>query len=264
MSQDWKLFTEDPNEEPYQTVLNLLPSSLKDVWDDQYPYTSVTVPKSPEPQVTQSIYDTGNVPKHNRPFPFPESAPALSFMEDHEGAKPTNEPEIIENQAITSDSKYYQVQFHPFRTELYHWTKNTDLNVGDYVVTEADRGYDVGRIVDEIKYPPSRESKASKGIVRIASQHEISQLPLKTEREKRAKELCQAKARELGLPMSIDGAEFQFDGKKLSFYYTANAYIDFRNLVRILFKTFGMRIWMVWHDGNERVRDVLQRSEKMI
>ncbi|EAY15027.1 PSP1 C-terminal conserved region family protein [Trichomonas vaginalis G3] len=262
MSEDWKLYTEDPNEEPYQGILNLLPSSLKDVWEDQDPMMPVPIPKSPSPQAPSGIYEGNSIPKHTKPFPFPESAPALSFMEDHEGATPTTEPEVLVNQTISSDTKFYQVQFHPFRTELYHWSQISNLSVGDYVVTEADRGYDVGRIVEEVRSPPSRESKASKGIVRIASQHEISQLSLKTEREKRAKELCQTKARELDLPMSIDGAEFQFDGKKLSFYYTANAYVDFRNLVRILFKTFGMRIWMVWHDGNERVKDVLQRSEQ--
>ena len=61
--------------------------------------------------------------------------------------------------------------------------------------------------------------------------------------------------------MLITGAEFQFDGKKLTFYYTASIYVDFRNLVRTLFKTFGMRIWMVWHDGHAPVKDVLQRNE---
>jgi cell fate regulator YaaT (PSP1 superfamily) len=47
--------------------------------------------------------------------------------------------------------------------------------------------------------------------------------------------------------MNITRAEFQFDGKKLTFYYTADAYVDFRDLVRALFKVFGTRIWMVWY-----------------
>jgi cell fate regulator YaaT (PSP1 superfamily) len=47
--------------------------------------------------------------------------------------------------------------------------------------------------------------------------------------------------------MDITRAEFQFDGKKLTFYYMAAAYVDFRDLVRALFRVFGTRIWMVWY-----------------
>ena len=69
------------------------------------------------------------------------------------------------------------------------------------------------------------------------------------------------KVKELGLPMLITDAEYQMDGKKLTFYYTASKYVDFRNLVRVLFKTFSTRIWMVWHDGNAPVKDVFTRGE---
>ena len=79
--------------------------------------------------------------------------------------------------------------------------------------------------------------------------------------EVNALKICQMKVKELNLPMEITGAEYQYDGKKLTFYYSATQYIDFRNLVRILFKIFSTRIWMVWHDGNAPVKDVLTKNE---
>lgn len=263
MSQDWGLFTDDIDTD----ISRLLPSSLKDVWEDDNSF-GAPVLQNPNSNFVQNsvpkIRNSTSPPRHPRPFPFAESAPALSFMEDYVGAVPTLEPEITPQNEAESNTKthYYNVQFHPNRTELFKWTRKTTLHAGNYVVVEADRGYDVGIVVEEVKTPITRNYKQSKEIVRIASTHEISQLPIKEEREKRAKELCQAKADDLGLPMKITSADFQFDGKKLIFYYTASDYVDFRNLVRMLFKTFGMRIWMVWHDGNAPVKDVLQRIEQ--
>ena len=214
---------------------------------------------TPTSQEHRPFRELGSMPrKINRPFPFAESAPALSFMEDVEGAKPTLEPEI-QKVSTNSPKRYFMVQFHPNRVEIHHGNTDKGIKIGDYVLTEADRGYDIGKVVATVEHPTPKEVRSSKGIVRLASHHEISQLPIKAEREKQAKELCQAKAAELCLPMTITGAEFQFDSKKLTFFYTASTYVDFRNLVRILFRTFGMRIWMVWHDGNAPVRDVMQR-----
>lgn len=267
MSEDWGIFTDDLDDMPQQ-MTSLLPSSLKDIWEDDSPLTNATNPplfsRSPTPQNHFGFPEFGSQPKHTRPFPFAESAPALSFMDDREGAVPTAEPEIsiLEPQVPDASAQFFLVQFHPNRVELFKWNQSKHLNVGDYVLTEADRGYDVGHIVEAVHKPTAREIKSAKSIVRTASHHEIAQLPTKVEREAKAKELCQQKAKELGLPMLITGAEFQFDGKKLTFYYTASDYVDFRNLVRALFKTFGMRIWMVWHDGNAPVRDVLQRNER--
>jgi cell fate regulator YaaT (PSP1 superfamily) len=99
-----------------------------------------------------------------------------------------------------------------------------------------------------------------RAITRKATQHEIDSIASKETRENGAMQFCQMQARELGLPMDIIGAEFQFDGKKLTVYYTAIKYIDFRELVRVMFRSYGTRIWMVWCDGGAPVRDVLTRK----
>lgn len=46
------------------------------------------------------------------------------------------------------------------------------------------------------------------------------------------------------LPMEVCDAEWQFDHKKLTLYYTSRERVDFRELVRELFRTFKARIWM--------------------
>ena len=137
-----------------------------------------------------------------------------------------------------------------------------NINTGDYVITDADRGYDIGLVISIIQNPTVRDIKSSKSVKRKATDVEISNIPIKIDNENKALEICQKKVEELNLPMKITGAEYQFDGKKLTFYYTASKYVDFRNLVRTLFHVFSTRIWMIWHDGTAPVKDVFTRNEE--
>jgi cell fate regulator YaaT (PSP1 superfamily) len=57
-------------------------------------------------------------------------------------------------------------------------------------------------------------------------------------------EVARHKVQEHRLPMSIVDSEYQFDRKKLTFYYDSNERIDFRDLVRELYKLYRARIWM--------------------
>jgi cell fate regulator YaaT (PSP1 superfamily) len=81
-------------------------------------------------------------------------------------------------------------------------------------------------------------------IKRLAQQHEIQSLRDKEGNEAKAKRVCMQKVKEHGLHMEILDAEFQMDWKKLTFYYFADAYINFNSLVTDLFKVYKTRIWM--------------------
>jgi cell fate regulator YaaT (PSP1 superfamily) len=135
-----------------------------------------------------------------------------------------------------------------------------DCANGDFVITDGDRGIDIGQVISPAERPSMKELKNIKSVIRKATQQEVATVAEKEIRQREALQLCQTKARELSLPMEITGAEFQFDGKKLTFYYSATKYVDFRDLVRALFRFFGTRIWMVWHDGNAPVKDVFTRG----
>lgn len=44
--------------------------------------------------------------------------------------------------------------------------------------------------------------------------------------------------------MEVIDAEYQHDKKRLTFYFVAESRVDFRDLVKDLFKIFKTRIWM--------------------
>ncbi|KXJ96874.1 hypothetical protein Micbo1qcDRAFT_3757 [Microdochium bolleyi] len=94
-----------------------------------------------------------------------------------------------------------------------------------------------------LQEPNSGELKP-KLIKRLAQSHEINNLQDKEGNEAKAKRVCMQKVKEHGLNMEILDAEFQMDWKKLTFYYFADAYINFNALVTDLFKIYKTRIWM--------------------
>jgi len=77
-----------------------------------------------------------------------------------------------------------------------------------------------------------------------ASHAEVESLQLKMEEEQKALSLCRSKALQRGLKMEITAAEWQWDRRKLTFFFIADKRVDFRDLVKDLFRTWKTRIWM--------------------
>ncbi|KAJ1963805.1 hypothetical protein IWQ62_003107 [Dispira parvispora] len=93
-----------------------------------------------------------------------------------------------------------------------------------------------------------------KRIYSVANGEELAKIPAQRQDEKRALETCQAKAADRMLPMRILDAEFQWDREKLIFTYQTDRRVDFRDLVRDLYKTFKTRIWLKeeYHNHSHR------------
>lgn len=146
------------------------------------------------------------------------------------------------------------------RKRVLQYESRCYVGPGEYVAVGGDRGEDLGLViytwcetksgtVQGIGLAGSSLTKnigvGSGKVLRVANTFEISQLHgIQNELERRAVEVCQNRVLEHGLPMVIVDAEYQFDKKKLTFFYEAQQRLDFRELVRDLFKTFRARIWM--------------------
>jgi len=157
-----------------------------------------------------------------------------------------------------------------------------DLKIGCYVKVEADRGEDLGIVINHMsmsKYISSRSNlpctseNASdhafrplassspytvsptsdlKKIVRLATNDEVTLLAYKSEEERELLKVCQEKVRQRNLPMNVTDAEFQFDRNKLTFFFESEGRVDFRELVRDLFSIYKTRIWMQQVDKNSQ------------
>lgn len=152
---------------------------------------------------------------------------------------------------ITERENLYEVQFKTTRKGFYRNVHSYHIPIGSFVVVEADRGmYDVGRVVlGGIAAFMQKEKKKFRedrimNIIRPATSKDIEKL-----RQLRAKEpqmLLQTRAivKKMGLKMKMTDVEYQGDGRKAIFYYTAEGRVDFRELIKVLAKEFKLRVEM--------------------
>ncbi|KAG5466042.1 hypothetical protein CUR178_00759 [Leishmania enriettii] len=135
-----------------------------------------------------------------------------------------------------------------FKCHQAEFASTMQVDKGQYVVVQGDRGIDIG-VVIRINTGAQKTYVERTGpvgsILRYATQREVDYwaTDLK-DAEAMAAAFCQAKARAHGLQMEIAYAEYQFDKKKLTFYYEARTRIDFVQLLKELYREFGCRIWM--------------------
>jgi len=145
-----------------------------------------------------------------------------------------------------------EVRFKNSRKEFFRNTENLTLSIGDIVATEASPGHDIGIVtltgelvrVQMKKKKTDPKSKEVLKVYRKASQKDIDVWQAAREREDAMKVKARQIAIRLNLKMKISDIEFQGDGSKAVFYYTAEERVDFRQLIKEFAYEFKTRIEM--------------------
>ncbi len=119
------------------------------------------------------------------------------------------------------------------------------LDTGDNVIVETEQGLGFGTVVAPPEpYDPESADRPLKKVFRMATPKDFEQIELNTETEKNAHVFCQRCIEELGLKMNLFTVESTFDANKLTFFFTADGRVDFRQLVKMLVREMGCRIEM--------------------
>jgi len=145
-----------------------------------------------------------------------------------------------------------EVRFKNGRKEFFHNPENLTLSIGDVVATEAANGHDVGMVtltgelvrVQMKKKKVKEDSEEVLKLYRKASQRDIDVWQEARDKEDKMKVRSREIAIRLDLRMKISDIEFQGDGSKATFYYTAEERVDFRQLIKEFAREFNTRIEM--------------------
>ncbi len=118
-----------------------------------------------------------------------------------------------------------------------------ELTVGDYVVVDTARGEEVGRVLIAPRQVSDQEIVGRlKSVKRRASAIDLTQMAHYQYKEREALTRCQDMVLEHNLPMKMVRAEYNYDGSRLLFFFTAEKRVDFRKVVQGLARTFRARI----------------------
>lgn len=161
----------------------------------------------------------------------------------------------LSNMKLPGDQKPFdmvEVRFKNSRKEFYRNAENLPLQVGDVVATQAKSGHDIGMVtltgelvrIQMKKKKSDPEDQTHFKIYRKAGSRDIEVWEKCRDREEEIKKRSREIAISLGLQMKISDVEFQGDGSKATFYYTAEDRVDFRQLIKDMAKAFGIRIEM--------------------
>jgi len=160
----------------------------------------------------------------------------------------------LSNMTLPSGQKPFDIVEVRFKNGRKHFYKNEGLQLcmGEVVAVEGSPGHDIGTVsltgelvrIQMKKKKVAIDSEEVKKIYRKASQRDIEIWERAREKEvetqKRGREILSR----LGLKMKLSDVEYQGDGNKATFYYTADERVDFRQLIRDLAGAFRIRVEM--------------------
>jgi cell fate regulator YaaT (PSP1 superfamily) len=148
-------------------------------------------------------------------------------------------------------SHVIEVSFKGNRREFFVWEQDEIPRVNTPIIVEADRGEDLGRVhaIGDLALkrnlgvphgtggePPARKAR------RHATTEDVRRHDELRSQDEDARRKAMERVRANALAMKVTDAEWQWDRKKLTFYFTAEKRVDFRTLVRELAATFRTRI----------------------
>ena len=147
---------------------------------------------------------------------------------------------------------FVEVRFKNGRKDFYKNTEGLQLNIGEVLAVQAASGHDIGIVsltgelvrVQMKKKKSSYDSEEFLKVYRKASPRDVEVWTNVKDREEAIKVRSRQIAIRLGLQMKISDIEFQGDGSKATFYYTAEDRVDFRQLIKEFAQEFRTRIEM--------------------
>jgi len=166
----------------------------------------------------------------------------------------------------TTGTHLVEVEFKGNRRVFFTWTGEAPPALRAAVIVKVERGEDLGRVHSTGELAERRKAGTAHGkaspetlpvLVRLATPREIDTAVRLRADEHAVRQAAVELVRELKLEMKVSDTEWQLDRRRLTCYFTAEARVDFRELVRRLERRFSTRVHM-WHIG---VRDEAKRLD---
>ncbi|PUZ28298.1 hypothetical protein DCC81_02090 [Chitinophaga parva] len=137
------------------------------------------------------------------------------------------------------------------RKDFYRNVTRQLFEKGEMVTVEGVSGFDVGMVSLtgelvklQMKKRRAEDTPEVKKVLRRSSTEDMHRMEENKRREREALVRSRALARSLGLEMKLTEVEMQADGRKATFFYTADDRVDFRELIKIFAAEFKVKVEM--------------------
>lgn len=135
------------------------------------------------------------------------------------------------------------VKFKDSGKNYYFSPDGKTYNVGENIIVETANGLAFGTVAesnhevdDDRVVPPLKKA------IRVANNKDLQRLEENKVKENEAFKICEDKISNHKLEMKLVNVEYSFDSSKITFFFTADGRVDFRELVKDLANHFHARI----------------------
>ena len=141
---------------------------------------------------------------------------------------------------------------------VYNFNANNhDLNIGDTVIVETEKGYQYGHVITNIKEIDENDFNIPlKNVIRLTTKKDDQNYYKNNQDAGKALNRAREIVDELKLDMHIMDASYTFDRKQLLFNFTADDRIDFRELAKRLAAIYKTRIELRQIGVRDKAREV--------
>jgi cell fate regulator YaaT (PSP1 superfamily) len=136
-----------------------------------------------------------------------------------------------------------EVAFKARRREYFANPKEIPLRTGDWIIVQAERGEDLGKVHHTHEWVKRTHLPGNlRAVLRQARPEDLERLEQNRGKEEKAFQTCKERVLHREIEMKLVDCEFQFDGNRITFFFTAEKRVDFRDLVKDLASMFRTRI----------------------
>jgi cell fate regulator YaaT (PSP1 superfamily) len=141
-------------------------------------------------------------------------------------------------------SEIVQVALRASRREFFLNSRNLWLRVRDQVIVQAEHGEALGAVYlrDPALIALKKPVNVTREIIRRVTEEDLDQDDHNQVLEKEAFEFCRQRIATRELPMDLAEVEVAFAGNRVTFYFSAERRVDFRELVKDLAGRYRRRI----------------------
>ena len=141
--------------------------------------------------------------------------------------------------------KIIKIEYYENGKKYYYDPKDFFIKKGYYVIVDSDKEEEMVRAISDIEEVSEETVKRElKPIKRMPSRKEIGRYEKLKEKEEGIFTDTLSVINDHKLEMKLVEVKYKFDGTKLTFYYTADGRVDFRELVKDLASKHRTRIEM--------------------
>jgi cell fate regulator YaaT (PSP1 superfamily) len=137
-----------------------------------------------------------------------------------------------------------QVSLRGSHRDFFLNSRHLWLLLSDKVIVQAEHGEAIGTVFlrDPALVEFKRPNSVTREIIRKATEEDLDQEDHLAQREREAFEFCCGRIADRELKMDLSEVEASFSGHRITFYFTAEHRVDFRELVKDLAGRFQTRI----------------------